>query len=338
MHLIALIQDYKQNTASNDYDINKGLEIDWPKYFGTCFKREPLNKLGLTYEKFIQQKETDIDKIYQKNKEVFEKKLSELGVYYTDDLRRFLEKSGHKSLLYYAEYDEMTNKFKSQYEVGTDEDTEGKDVKGRKRKDKISLNGKEEEYADDDYQEIMENIDEDVKENEYDIEAHNPKKPAEKQGKGGRPGSGGRGGGTKKHHTKEIGFIGEYYVYKELVKKYSKEKVLWSSEYAKTANINPNGKDGLGYDIMYLDENNQAHYVEVKASNDDDLSFPISSAEVRFGEQNKNSYEIIFVLNACSRNRRLKYLGNIFQYNEDESFTTNAKFHVENEGFRIRFE
>ena len=337
VHLIALIENYKENAISNDYDIKKELEIDWPKYFGTRFKQEPLNKLGLIYKKLIQQKETDIDEIYQTNKKVFAKKLLGLGAYYMDDFNRFLEKSGNKSLLYYAEYDELVNKFKSEYEVRTDEDTEGKDEKGRKRKDKISLNEKEEEYADDNYQGIMENIDEDLKENEYNIGAHNPKVPAGKQGKGDRPGSGGRGGRAKKHHTKEIGFIGEYYVYKEIVRKYYKEKVLWSSEYAKTANINPNGKDGLGYDIMYLDKNNQAHYVEVKASNDDDLSFPISSAEVRFGEQNKNNYEIIFILNACSRNRSLKNLGNIFQYNEDESFTNNAKFHVENEGFRIRF-
>ena len=122
-----------------------------------------------------------------------------------------------------------------------------------------------------------------------------------------------------------------------LGKKFSKAKVLWSSEYAKIANMNPNGKDGLGYDLMYLDESDQAHYVEVKASNDDVLSFPISSAEVRFGEQNKNNYEIFFVINACSTNRRFKNLGNIFKYSEDESFTNNAKFNVENDGFRIRF-
>ena len=109
------------------------------------------------------------------------------------------------------------------------------------------------------------------------------------------------------------------------------------SKYAKIANLTPSGIDGLGYDIIYRDENNSAHYVEVKASSDDDLSFPISSAEVSFGERHKSNYEIIFVLNSCSRNRRLKNLGNIFQYNEDEYFINNSKFRVENDGFRIRF-
>lgn len=248
-----------------------------------------------------------------------------------------MEKSDNKSLLYYAKFDKLINKFKSEYIVGIDDGSEDKDGKAIKKTKKIGLNGKEEEYVEDDYKEIMENINEDLKGNGYIIETHNPEKPAEKEGKGFKPGSVGRGGVGRKSHTKEIGFIGEYYVYKELIKKFSKGKVLWTSEYAKTANINPNGKDGLGYDIMYLDENDQAHYVEVKASNDDDLSFPISSAEVRFGEQNKNNYEIIFVLNACSRDRRFKNLGNIFKYNEDESFTNNEKFKVENEGFRIRF-
>lgn len=89
---------------------------------------------------------------------------------------------------------------------------------------------------------------------------------------------------------------------------------------------------------MYIDDKGQAHYVEVKATNTDDLSFPISSSEVRFGEKHKDNYEIILVLNVCSQNRDFKNLGNIFKYGEDESFTNNTKFSVENDGFRIRFE
>ncbi len=164
-----------------------------------------------------------------------------------------------------------------------------------------------------------------------------PEKPDEKPSKDRSGGSGG-GGGARRTNTKEIGFIGEYYVYQSLVKKYSKDKVFWVSEYAKTASINPEGKDGLGYDMMYIDANGQAHYVEVKATNTDDPSFPISSPEVRFGERHKDNYVIILVLNVCSQNRNFKNLGNIFKYDEDESFTNNTKFSVENDGFRIRFE
>jgi hypothetical protein len=89
--------------------------------------------------------------------------------------------------------------------------------------------------------------------------------------------------------------------------------------------------------LMYIDNNGQAHYVEVKSTNTEDLSFPISPAEVRFGEQHKESYEIILVLHVCNKDREFKNLGNIFKYDEDESFNNNSKFSVENEGFRIRF-
>jgi hypothetical protein len=36
--------------------------------------------------------------------------------------------------------------------------------------------------------------------------------------------------------------------------------------------------------------------------------------------------------------RKAINLGNIFEYEEDESFNSNSKFSVENDGFRIRFE
>jgi hypothetical protein len=140
------------------------------------------------------------------------------------------------------------------------------------------------------------------------------------------------------HQTKEIGFVGEYYMYNLLVKKYSKEKVLWVSEYARVANIKPNGNDAEGYDIRYLDEKDKVHYVEVKASIDEDSSFPISSPEVRFGEQHKSNYEVIIVQNALTNKRKTINLGYIFEYEEDESFNSNSKFAVENDGFRIRFQ
>ena len=42
------------------------------------------------------------------------------------------------------------------------------------------------------------------------------------------------------------------------------------------------------YDLMYIDDKGQTHHIEVKATNTDNLSFSISSAEVKFGERNKD--------------------------------------------------
>ena len=241
--------------------------------------------------------------------------------------------TGNKSLLFFGEYDELIKRFENEYKPEETQEGAG----GTTKKKTIELNDKDAEYDEDDYQSLMKNMDEDLNENEYDIDMHNPEKPGEKPSKG-KSGGGGSAGGARRNNTKEIGFIGEYYVYQSLVKKYSKDKVFWDSEYAKTANVNPGGKDGLGYDLMYIDDKDQAHYVEVKATNTDGLSFSISSAEVRFGERHKDNYEIILILNVCSQNRDFKNLGNIFKYDEDESFTNNSKFSVENDGFRIRFE
>ncbi|MEA3359473.1 MAG: DUF3883 domain-containing protein [Thermodesulfobacteriota bacterium] len=326
------VDEYKENYLVDDYDINKELEIDKKKYFSMLFKTESLKQLNLTYEKLTEQNETDLEKLFRDNKERFRKKLGQTMSFLNEDLKEFLDDTENKSLLFFGEYDELIKRFENEYKLEKTEEDPG----GTTKKKTIKLNDKDAEYDEDDYQSLMENIDEDLNDNEYDMDMHDPEKPGEKPSKG-RSGGGG-GGGARRNNTKEIGFIGEYYVYQSLVKKYSKDNVFWVSEYAKTANINPEGKDGLGYDLMYIDDKGQAHYVEVKATNTDDLSFPISSSEVRFGEQHKDNYEIILVLNVCSQNRDFKNLGNIFEYAEDESFTNNTKFSVENDGFRIRFE
>lgn len=327
------VDEYKENYLIDDYDINKDLEIDKKKYFDMLFKMESFEQLNLTYEKLTEQNETDLEKLFRDNKENFQKKLEQTMSFFNEDLKEFLDDTENKSLLFFGECDELIKRFEKEYKP---EETE-EDTGGTTKKKTIKLNDKNSEYDEDDYQSLMENIDEDLNDNEYDIDMHDPEKPGEKPSKG-RSGGGSGSGGARRNNTKEIGFIGEYYVYQSLVKKYPKYKVFWVSEYAKTANINPEGKDGLGYDLMYIDDKGQAHHVEVKATNTDDLSFPISSSEVRFGEKHKDNYEIILVLNVCSQNRDFKNLGNIFKYGEDESFTNNTKFSVENDGFRIRFE
>ena len=326
------VNKYKKNYLIEGYDINKELEIDKKKYFDMLFETESFEQLNLTYEKLTEQKETDLDEIYRDNKETFQKKLRQTMNFFAEDLKEFLDDTKNKSLLFFSEYDKLIKRFENEYKPEEIEEDTG----GTAKKKTIKLNDKDAEYDKDDYQSLMENIDEDLSDNEYDMDMHNPEKPGEKPSKG--ISGGGGGSGARRNNTKEIGFIGEYYVYQSLVKKYSKDKVFWFSEYANTANINPEGKDGLGYDLMYIDDKGQAHYVEVKATNTDDFSFSISSSEVRFGEQHKDNYEIILVLYVCSQNRGFKNLGNIFKYDENESFNNNSKFSVENDGFRIRFE
>lgn len=325
--------EYKETYLIEDYDINKELIVDKRKYFNMLFKKEQFKQLNLTYDKLTEQKEKDLDSIYNDNKAIFQQNIGQTMNFVADNLKEFLDVTENKSLLFFSEYDLLIKRFEDEYK-----DTETHAGTGGPTKKKtIKLNDKDEEYDKDDYQSLIENMDKDLQKYDYDMDLHHPEKPEDRPRNDSRTGKTRRKGVTRRKNTQEIGFVGEYYVYQNLVKKYSKDKVFWVSEYAKIANINPEGKDGLGYDMMYIDKDGHAHYVEIKASNDDDLSFPISSAEVRFGEEHKNNYEIIFVLNACSQERNFKNLGNIFRYDEDESFNNNSTFSVENDGFKIRF-
>lgn len=328
---IEYVGSFTENDVTDGYDINTELEIDFKNYFDMLFKTEPFEQLNITYERLNEQKETDLDEAYQKNKKTFRDKAAQKMSFTSENLRVFLDYSKNMSLLYFGQYDELLNRFETEYKS-----EEGQNGTGENKSQKtINLNDDETEYDEDDYHSLMDNIDNDLSGNDYEMDKHDPEKPDEKRTKGTKRVGG--GGGVRQNNTKEIGFIGEYYIYQSLVRKYLKKKVRWVSEYAKIAEINPEGKDGLGYDLMYIDNNGQAHYVEVKSTNTENLSFSISPTEVRFGEQHKESYEIILVLNVCSKDREYKNLGNIFKYDEDESFNNNSKFSVENEGFRIRF-
>lgn len=332
-----LLKAYEEPPTTEYYNINKELALDTGKYFDTLFQNEPFKRLGIKYSDLLQQEEIDLDGKYRENLETLKNRIRKTGNFYEKDIKVLLNIQKNRSLLFFGEYGELVIRFDTQYTrpPPTGEEGEGK---GIVKRNKISLNGKEEEYDEDDYESLVNNIEEDLKANDYDMLSHEPSRPTEKPELPSQKARGGGRGGAPKKQTKEIGFVGEIYVYKTLVKKYSKEKVWWVSEYAKIANINPNGNDGEGYDIRYLDENDQVHYVEVKSSSDENCSFPISTHEVRFGEKNKPKYEVIIVQNALTPKRKLINLGRIFEYNEEESFNNNSKFTVENDGFRIRFQ
>jgi hypothetical protein len=333
-----LIKTYENAPIVEHYDINKELFLDEAKYFDTLFQSGPFKSLGLKHSDLLQQEEIELDENYRDNLNALQKRIGETGNFYSEDIQDFLDNSKNRSLLFFGEYDELLNRFNEKYTRPSEPIEEGKGKAVQKRVKKISLNGKEQEYEEDDYDSIMGNIEDDLKNNGYEIFSHNPSKPPE-QAKHGTKKSHGRGKrGVPSKHTEEIGFVGEYYVYRTLVKKYSEKKVFWLSGYAKMANINPNGSDAEGYDIRYLDEKDQVHYAEVKASNEEDTSFPISAPEVRFGEEHKSNYEIIMVQNALTTKRKIINLGKIFEYNEEESFNNNSKFIVENDGFRIKFQ
>lgn len=328
---------YEKTSFVEHYDVNEKLEVGKEKCFDIVFKEEPFKDLGLTYSTLAKQEEKPLEELYSKNKHDFLKKLRESGGAYAEDIEALLENSENKSLVYFAKHDELIRRFDAQYQRPSTTEASPKGDQIVKKKKTIMVNGKEEEYEENNYESILENIKKDLEQNKYDISKHEPSKPPGTAA-GGHTGYGGGGYGTaRQKHPTETGFVGEAYVYETLVSKYGKDNVFWVSENAKKADVNPQGSESKGYDMHYIDENDKVHYVEVKSTSTDDNSFKISPEEVRFGEQHDKDYEVIQALKTLGQEREMKNLGNIFHYGEDESFNNNSKFTVENEGFRIKF-
>lgn len=150
-----------------------------------------------------------------------------------------------------------------------------------------------------------------------------------------------------KNHTKglsnkkpkeEIGFIGEYLVYKQLLKlSEGKSDVKWVSDYAKKSGVNLDGKDGWGYDIEYMPKGaKHKRFVEVKVVGWDD-SFHITPTEVHAGERLKNNYEIFLVKNIDNLSSlKIEKIQGIFNY-KGKSFSDNDMFTVVNDNFILKF-
>lgn len=145
-------------------------------------------------------------------------------------------------------------------------------------------------------------------------------------------------GSSNKKPKEEIGFLGEYLVYKQLLKiSDDKSNVKWVSDYARKCGINLDGKDGLGYDIEYIPKGAKyKRFVEVKVVGWDD-SFHITPTEVHVGECLKNNYEIFLVKNIDNLSLvKIEKIQGIFNY-KGKSFSDNDMFTVVNDNFILKF-
>lgn len=143
-----------------------------------------------------------------------------------------------------------------------------------------------------------------------------------------------------KKPKEEIGFLGEYIVYKYLLdSSNNKVNVKWVSEYAKEAGVNLDGADGKGYDIEYTPNNAEyPRYVEVKVI-DWENAFHISSNEINCGEKLKKRYEIFLVKNISNLAEvSIEVIQGPFDYHGKESFTDNNLFTVINDSFILKYD
>jgi hypothetical protein len=81
---------------------------------------------------------------------------------------------------------------------------------------------------------------------------------------------------------------------------------------------NPEGQDGLGYDIEYFDREGNKIFVEVKGRADSYDTFEISKNEIDKAHQSKQFYKIFFVTQTMNNSqRRIRDLGNMCALSSD---------------------
>lgn len=150
--------------------------------------------------------------------------------------------------------------------------------------------------------------------------------------------------GQKNNRQKQIiGMVAEMIVYEKLQEDQNIENVKWVSRYAARAEpaysgYNPHGTDGLGYDIEYTDRTGNKNFVEVKGKADNQNCFEITIQEIEKAKREKEFYHVILVTNALNEElRRIKYLGNLFMFEEGEDFLNNKRFSAVTKSYEIRF-
>lgn len=190
-------------------------------------------------------------------------------------------------------------------------------------------------FSDNNVNDLLDFIEGQVKNNDFKMEHYDPTKvpDASKTGNGNSSSGQSFNGKSKKYKNEDIGFIGEKFAFELLKKEF--DSVEWVSEYAIKAGF-PNGKDGLGYDFE-CKKGEETRFVEVKSSVTKNYSFNISTNEVKIGHSIEKSFDILLITNLLSEDINFKYLKNIFDYTNNESFLDNTKFLVENDSYKIKF-
>ncbi|MCR5309250.1 MAG: DUF3883 domain-containing protein [Bacilli bacterium] len=143
---------------------------------------------------------------------------------------------------------------------------------------------------------------------------------------------------TSLNKKKELnGFIAESKVFNTLKKRIGLNgSVLWVSSNGEKAHKCNQGDDSLGYDIEYVIDGVR-HYAEVKGTSGKNVEFDLSRHEYEIGDEHKESYEVWFVfIEEDGEAGNPIRLGNIFMFEDNESFFHNSRFSVEESEFKIR--
>lgn len=132
-----------------------------------------------------------------------------------------------------------------------------------------------------------------------------------------------------------IGLAGEIAVYETLTQKYS--TVEWLSENAVKYGLPHTGDDSLGYDLIYINDQNEKIMVEVKATTGDQIEFDFSNNEFSTALEDPDHYEVFFVFLHFNGKPKVLNLGTLFKFeNENESPFNNSKFSIQYDKYIIK--
>ncbi|KAA2215618.1 DUF3883 domain-containing protein [Chryseobacterium sediminis] len=300
----------------------------------------PLNTLGLNVEycfikavseafPFLTIKDHDLEKdfsffnpnaIYVANCDLLKTLL--VSTTFTEiDLDRFLSENKKRSLLYFDEVKAVASNFEKWIHDQTNDDF-------KEQKEDV-ITGFLSQFSNQTHTEIEQII-------PRNCDSHYISNGSGVDGNGKR-----YDGGINQDYKQKIGLVAEMVVFEKLSTIYN--DVTWVSKnaskvYNTHSGYNPEGQDGVGYDIEYIDRDGNKYFVEVKGRVDKSDAFEISKNEVDKAYLEEEFYKIIIVTNTMDNSRRrIRDLGNIFLLSDDEDFFSNSKFIVINKNFEIRF-
>ncbi|BDS09575.1 DUF3883 domain-containing protein [Aureispira anguillae] len=279
--------------------------------------------LDLSYDKILSTKAIDLESIFHENLTSFKAQLKKEGYFDNKLFHEKMRNNNFKDAIYFNEIIDLIEEFRLLHNQNQNE-SNGSNV---------NIGGEQISFDDTNIESLMTAIEANVKTGKIKITDYAPEKVETSATTGKKTGKQTSNSNQNKNRPEDIGFIGEKYAYELLKQKY--DKVTWVSEYALKAGCSY-GTDGLGYDFECV-QGNETRFVEVKSSVTSSCSFYISKNEVNTGHTHERIYDILVITDLLSDNINCKYLKNIFEYENNESFLTNSKFLVENDTYRIRF-
>ncbi|MDB5117615.1 MAG: hypothetical protein JWQ79_3107 [Mucilaginibacter sp.] len=219
-----------------------------------------------------------------------------------DRLEAFLDDGAQRSLVYFGQLDEVSKRYIKWLDQFKD-----------------SGNSEEEDEESAAHTDTGKPTIEDTKTDKVDV--------PEKKGYDGTGWTNGKrmDGGAPSPQNDRIGRSAERYVFDTL--RLDHKNVEWVSRNAARAGVNPEGSDEFGYDISFMDDNDQIHYVEVKGNSAFQKHFYISRFEINLAKSKKDFYHVYYVPYALEKTRRkIQNLGNIFLFGGTDDLFNNQKF------------